>query len=221
MVVTQSIPASTDHQSFSGINANFLQLKSSDLPNKSHVKRNLNGNRHSNEYAKIRFNSAEQGRSFGNVNPSIPIITSFAMKEDGTSPGVSGEDGSTFNQVLSPKDIDELFVQLKSEEFSTVRYSAYRTAMKLNALQKGLCLDIVRLGTVVGVFHQHGLGLPLGPVISRGATPNLTNGNIKSGLQNHHDDVIIEKQKAADIISGIFFAAGKVSCDSIQSIILL
>ena len=215
MVVAQSIPSSKDHHSFSGVNVNFAQLKSSDLPNKSLVRMNLNGNGNSNEYTKIRFNSAEQARSFGNVNPNIPIITSFAMKEDGTSPGVSGEDGSTLNQVLSPKDIDELFTNLKSEEFSTVRYSVYRTAMKLNSLQKGLCLDIVRLGTVVGVFHQHGLGLPLGPVISRGATPNLTNGNFKSCLQNNHDDVIIEKQKAADIISGIFFSAGKVTCDNI------
>lgn len=139
----------------------------------------------------------------------IPVITSFAMKEEETSPGLSGEGGENFNQIVSPQDVTELFSCLQSAKFSNIRYSAYRTAMKLDTLQKGLCLDIVRLGTVVGVFHQHGLGQPLGPVTSRGTTPNFTNGANKY-IQNNQDDVILEKQKAADILSGIFFAAGKV-----------
>ena len=37
----------------------------------------------------------------------------------------------------------------------------------------------------------------------------MTNGANKY-IQNNQDDVILEKQKAADILSGIFFAAGKV-----------
>ena len=140
----------------------------------------------------------------------VPVITSFAMKEEDTSPGLSGEGGANFNQIVSPKDVTELLSELKSEKFSKIRYSAYRTAMKLDTLQKGLCLDIVRLGTVVGVFHQHGLGQPLGPVTSRGTTPNFTNLGNKN-MPYNHGDIMIEKQKAADILSGIFFAAGKVS----------
>ena len=140
----------------------------------------------------------------------VPVITSFAMKEEDTSPGLSGEGGANFNQIVSPKDVTELLSELKSEKFSKIRYSAYRTAIKLDALQKGLCLDIVRLGTVVGVFQQHGLGQPLGPVTSRGTTPNFTNLGNKNVPYNH-GDILIEKQKAADILSGIFFAAGKVN----------
>ena len=90
-----------------------------------------------NTSTKIKF-SGRQGVTFGGVNPSVPIITSFAMKEDGASPGVSGEDGNTYHQVVSPRDINELFSHLKSEEFTTIRYSAYRTALKLNTLLKGL-----------------------------------------------------------------------------------
>ena len=165
----------------------------------------------SNTSTKFKF-GGRQGGAFGGVNPSIPIITSFAMKEEGASPGVSGEDGTTFHQIVSPRDINELFSHLKSEEFATIRYSAYRTALKLNTLLKGLCLDIVKLGTVVGVFHQHGLGQPLVSLTSRGTTTNLANGGNMKHVLNHQGDVIIEKQKAAAIISGIFFAAGKVSC---------
>ena len=131
------------------------------------------------------------------------------MKEEDTSPGLPGEGGANFNQTVSPKDVTELLSELNCEKFSKIRYSVYRTTLKLDTLQKGLCLDIVRLGTVVGVFHQHGLGQPLGPVTSRGTTPNFTNIGNKN-IPYSNGDVMIEKQKAADIISGIFFAAGKV-----------
>ena len=147
------------------------------------------------------------GKSCGG-NPSIPIITSFAMKEEGASPCVPGDNG-TFHQVVSPRNVNELFSFLKGDEFSTIRYSAYRTASKLDALRNGLCLDVVRLSTVIGVFHQHGHGQPLLTPSSNGATPSLSNVNMKH-TSTYHGDVIIERQKALDIVSGIFFAAGKV-----------
>ena len=188
-------------------------------PPKKVDKPNATGNEYMNAYSKGKCGNLP-GYSFGNTNTNIPVITSFAMKEEETSPdGLAGENGNNFNQIISPKDVSELFSHLKGEKFSKIKYSAYRAALKIDALQKGLCLDIVRLGTVVGVFHQHGLGLPLGPVTSRGTTPNFINGGNKN-IPYNHDDIIIEKQKAADIISGIFFSAGKVTLFCINSITL-
>ena len=209
MVMTQNMSLSTDNRSSPGLPQSLPKSTISSALPKKVGRRNSKENGSSNSSTKIRFNNSHPvANSFEKMNPSIPVITSFAMKEEGTSPGMPGENG---NQMLSPSNIDELFLHLKSDTFSTIRYSAYRTALKLDALQKGLCLDIVRLGTVVGVFCQHGLGLPLGPVTSRGTTPSFTYGTNLKGAPNTHDDVIIEKQKAADILSGIFFAAGKVT----------
>lgn len=42
-------------------------------------------------------------------------------------------------------------------EFNEVRYSAYRTALKLRTVQRRLCLDLVQLENLVNVFDQHGL----------------------------------------------------------------
>ncbi|CAF1638565.1 unnamed protein product, partial [Adineta ricciae] len=38
--------------------------------------------------------------------------------------------------------------------FNDIRFSAYRTAMKLRALQKRLCLDLTSLSDIIGVFEQ-------------------------------------------------------------------
>uniref|UniRef100_A0A1W7RAQ1 Protein detached n=1 Tax=Hadrurus spadix TaxID=141984 RepID=A0A1W7RAQ1_9SCOR len=42
-------------------------------------------------------------------------------------------------------------------ELNDVRYSAYRTAMKLRTVQKRLCLDLANLNNVINAFDQHGL----------------------------------------------------------------
>ncbi|RWS26192.1 Dystrophin:-like isoforms A/C/F/G/H, partial [Leptotrombidium deliense] len=42
-------------------------------------------------------------------------------------------------------------------EFNEVRYSAYRTSMKLRTVQRKLCLDLVLLEDLINVFDQHGL----------------------------------------------------------------
>jgi len=38
-----------------------------------------------------------------------------------------------------------------------VRFSAYRTAMKLRAVQKSLALDLLNLSTAIDTFDSHGL----------------------------------------------------------------
>ncbi|XP_029380106.1 dystrophin isoform X8 [Echeneis naucrates] len=42
-------------------------------------------------------------------------------------------------------------------DLNNVRFSAYRTAMKLRRLQKALCLDLLSMPTVCEVLDQHGL----------------------------------------------------------------
>ncbi|XP_013413171.1 dystrophin isoform X2 [Lingula anatina] len=42
-------------------------------------------------------------------------------------------------------------------ELNDVRFSAYRTAMKLRAMQKRLCLDLVSLNVVIDAFDSHDL----------------------------------------------------------------
>ncbi|XP_076999501.1 utrophin isoform X1 [Tamandua tetradactyla] len=49
----------------------------------------------------------------------------------------------------------ELFQSLA--DLNNVRFSAYRTAIKIRRLQKALCLDLLELGTTNDVFRQHKL----------------------------------------------------------------
>ncbi|RXM36703.1 Utrophin [Acipenser ruthenus] len=42
-----------------------------------------------------------------------------------------------------------------STDLNNVRFSAYRTAMKIRRLQKALCLDLLDLGVVQNIFEQH------------------------------------------------------------------
>lgn len=42
-------------------------------------------------------------------------------------------------------------------EFNEVRFSAYRTGLKLRTVQKRLCLDLVSIEDLMALFDQHGL----------------------------------------------------------------
>lgn len=42
-------------------------------------------------------------------------------------------------------------------EFNEVRYSAYRTAMKLRSVQRHLCLDLVKFDGLIEIFYNCGL----------------------------------------------------------------
>lgn len=42
-------------------------------------------------------------------------------------------------------------------EFNEVRYSAYRTALKLRTVQRRLCLDLAPLDDLINLFDHHGL----------------------------------------------------------------
>lgn len=51
-------------------------------------------------------------------------------------------------------------------EFNEVRFSAYRTAMKLRTVQRRLCLDLVSLGDVIQIFDEQGLRAQNDKIIS-------------------------------------------------------
>ncbi|CAF3111995.1 unnamed protein product, partial [Rotaria sp. Silwood2] len=39
--------------------------------------------------------------------------------------------------------------------FNDIRFSAYRTAMKLRTLQKRLCLDLTSLSNIISIFNEY------------------------------------------------------------------
>uniref|UniRef100_A0A4W6EVZ2 Dystrophin n=1 Tax=Lates calcarifer TaxID=8187 RepID=A0A4W6EVZ2_LATCA len=85
----------------------------------------------------------------------------------------TGSVESPFEQGISPNNVPyyinhqtqttcwdhpkmaELYQSLA--DLNNVRFSAYRTAMKLRRLQKALCLDLLSMPVVCEVFDQHGL----------------------------------------------------------------
>jgi G-utrophin, putative (fragment) len=42
-------------------------------------------------------------------------------------------------------------------EFNEVRYAAYRTALKLQSVQKRLCLHFIPINNIIAIFDEHGL----------------------------------------------------------------
>jgi len=138
-------------------------------------------------------------------------ITSFAMKEDSSSGspnscGLSlggGGGGGASSEILVPKKLDDLMQILSSPTFSCIRYSAYRIASKLDTMRSAVCLDQVKLGAVTGVFNQHGYGGPQQPHGGNSSASGL-------GSSFASVDVMVDKQKAADMIADIFFSANKI-----------
>uniref|UniRef100_A0A1B6IAL2 Dystrophin n=1 Tax=Homalodisca liturata TaxID=320908 RepID=A0A1B6IAL2_9HEMI len=70
------------------------------------------------------------------------------------------------------------------EECNNIKYAAYRTAAKLNIVQKTLSLDHVQLSTIAGVFHRH-------------------------HIQVTENSLALEYSELEAILNDIFFAASK------------
>ncbi|XP_033874683.3 dystrophin-like isoform X3 [Acipenser ruthenus] len=80
----------------------------------------------------------------------------------------------------------ELFQSLA--DLNNVRFSAYRTAMKIRRLQKALCLDLLDLGVAQNIFEQHKITqndqlLNVPDVINCLTT-------IYDGLEQNHKDLV-------------------------------
>ena len=154
------------------------------------------------------------------ANPALqhqPVITSFAMKSESVSPGPSGS-GDLPGTFPAPLDLDTMAGQLS--DCAGVLYAAYRTASKLEVLRHGLRMDLVKLGTVASVFQQHGLGmashLMSTPGVMSRKSPHVTCVGGRQRITHHHRHQSnlqpdkIDRGKASDIVTDIFFAAGKV-----------
>ena len=72
-------------------------------------------------------------------------------------------------------------------ETNSLRYSAYRTAMKLRMLQKKLCLDLVNLSTVMESCDRHGLRAMNDKLISVPEMTNVLHSIYQVAATEHHN----------------------------------
>uniref|UniRef100_A0A8B9PGS5 Utrophin n=1 Tax=Apteryx owenii TaxID=8824 RepID=A0A8B9PGS5_APTOW len=84
-----------------------------------------------------------------------------------------------------PKMI-ELFQSLA--DLNNVRFSAYRTAIKIRRLQKALCLDLLDLNTTSEIFKQHKLSQNDQLIGVQDVISCLT--TVYSGLEEKHKDLV-------------------------------
>ncbi|CAM9887611.1 unnamed protein product [Bubo scandiacus] len=73
-------------------------------------------------------------------------------------------------------------------DLNNVRFSAYRTAIKIRRLQKALCLDLLDLNTTSEVFKQHKLSQNDQLIGVQDVISCLT--TIYSGLEEKHKDMV-------------------------------
>ncbi|XP_026097283.1 dystrophin isoform X2 [Carassius auratus] len=73
-------------------------------------------------------------------------------------------------------------------DLNNVRFSAYRTAMKIRRLQKALCLDLLDLSVAQSMFQQHNLTVNSQQL----AVPEVINclTSVYDGLEQEHKDLV-------------------------------
>ncbi|RVE55785.1 hypothetical protein OJAV_G00229940 [Oryzias javanicus] len=76
----------------------------------------------------------------------------------------------------------------QSLDLNNVRFSAYRTAMKIRRLQKALCLDLLDIGVAQNTFEQHKLTNNSQPL----SVPDVINclTSVYDGLEQEHKDLV-------------------------------
>ncbi|XP_066527919.1 utrophin-like isoform X3 [Hoplias malabaricus] len=73
-------------------------------------------------------------------------------------------------------------------DLNHVRFSAYRTAMKIRRLQKALCLDLLDLNVAQGMFQQHKLNNNSSPLTVPEVINCLT--SVYDDLEQEHKDLV-------------------------------
>ncbi|XP_031468268.1 utrophin isoform X8 [Phasianus colchicus] len=73
-------------------------------------------------------------------------------------------------------------------DLNNVRFSAYRTAIKIRRLQKALCLDLLELNTTTEIFKQHKLSQNDQLIGVQDVISCLT--TIYSGLEEKHSEMV-------------------------------
>uniref|UniRef100_A0A8B9TCD8 Utrophin n=1 Tax=Anas platyrhynchos TaxID=8839 RepID=A0A8B9TCD8_ANAPL len=86
-------------------------------------------------------------------------------------------------------------------DLNNVRFSAYRTAIKIRRLQKALCLDLLDLNTTSEVFKQHKLGQNDQLIGVQEVISCLT--TIYSGLEEKHKDMV-NVPLCVDMLTGFY-----------------
>ncbi|XP_075552995.1 dystrophin isoform X4 [Dermacentor variabilis] len=74
-------------------------------------------------------------------------------------------------------------------EYNDVRYSAYRTSMKIRTIQKNLCLDLAFMNNAINAFDQHGLRAQNDKLIS---VPEMITclATIYEGVAQEHSNLV-------------------------------
>uniref|UniRef100_A0A803XVI5 Utrophin n=1 Tax=Meleagris gallopavo TaxID=9103 RepID=A0A803XVI5_MELGA len=80
------------------------------------------------------------------------------------------------------------FCSALSADLNNVRFSAYRTAIKIRRLQKALCLDLLELNTTTEIFRQHKLSQNDQLIGVQDVISCLT--TIYSGLEEKHSNMV-------------------------------
>ncbi|KAL2098881.1 hypothetical protein ACEWY4_005361 [Coilia grayii] len=99
-----------------------------------------------------------------------------------------GLPGDTGNGSIRPLQVTPLSQEFLSTDLNHVRFSAYRTAMKIRRLQKALCLDLLDLGIAQSVFDQHQL-TQNGELLEIADLVGCL-GSIYSRLEQKHPDLV-------------------------------
>ncbi|OXB67292.1 hypothetical protein ASZ78_010716, partial [Callipepla squamata] len=80
------------------------------------------------------------------------------------------------------------FCSALSADLNNVRFSAYRTAIKIRRLQKALCLDLLELNATTEIFKQHKMSQNDQLIGVQDVISCLT--TIYSGLEEKHNDMV-------------------------------
>uniref|UniRef100_A0A3B4H7H9 Dystrophin n=1 Tax=Pundamilia nyererei TaxID=303518 RepID=A0A3B4H7H9_9CICH len=115
---------------------------------------------HVNELAST-FNLPDIQLSSRNLERIEDLNTRWSLLQVNTNQGVSPNNvpyyinHQTQTTCWDHPKMAELYQSLA--DLNNVRFSAYRTAMKLRRLQKALCLDLLSMPAACEIFDQHGL----------------------------------------------------------------
>ncbi|KAJ7403655.1 Dystrophin-related protein 2 [Pitangus sulphuratus] len=125
----------------------------------------------------------EAHRDFGPASQHFLSKRDIAADDDEVVPLLSHETQTT---CWDHPKMTDLFQSLA--DLNNVRFSAYRTAIKIRRLQKALCLDLLDLNTTSEVFKQQKLSQNDQLIGVQDVISCLT--TIYSGLEEKHKDMV-------------------------------
>ncbi|XP_022690548.1 uncharacterized protein LOC111261367 isoform X2 [Varroa jacobsoni] len=84
-------------------------------------------------------------------------------------------------------------------QYNTVRFAAYRTAMKIRHLQRALCLDYVSMNVAISAFEQHGLRAQNDKVIGVNEMVQCLAAVFEGVIREHGSDALLRLPLCVDM----------------------